>query len=119
MWVAYGLGNFLSNQDVHCCRPQTNTGAVMTATVVKPADGPARVERLEWTAFPVDRLGGQRVYAAPDLLDGDIPSGLQITPAEVEARRQRVAAIMGSEVTERTTPPTPTGQPPTVVRKAG
>ncbi len=116
MWVAYGLGNFLSNQDTHCCIAQTNTGAVMTATVVKPADGPARVRGLEWTAFPVDRLGGQRVYAAPDLLDGDVPEGLRITASEVEARRRRVAEVIGSEATERTTPPVPTGPPPTVVR---
>lgn len=115
MWVAYGLGNFLSNQDTHCCMPQTNTGAFMTATVVKPADGPARVEGLEWTAFPVDRLGGQKVYSAPDLLDGTLPAGLQFSAAEAEARRQRVAAVMGTEATERTEPPVPTGPPPTVL----
>ena len=115
MWVAYGLGNFLSNQDTHCCMPQTNTGAFMTATVVKPADGPARVEGMEWTAFPVDRLGGQKVYSAPDLLDGTLPAGLQFSAAEAEARRQRVAAVLGTEATERTEPPVPTGPPPTVV----
>lgn len=114
MWVAYGLGNFLSNQDVHCCVPQTNTGAFMTATVVKPAEGPARVEGLEWTAFPVDRLGGQRVYSAQDLLDGELPAGGRISAAEAEARRQRLAAVMGP-MPERTAPPTPTGEPPEVV----
>ena len=114
MWVAYGLGNFLSNQDTHCCRAETNTGAFMTATVVKPVDGPARVERLEWTAFPVDRLGGQRVYSAPDLLSGQLPDGMRISTAEVEARRQRVADVIGDEAAERTVPPTPTGPPPIV-----
>lgn len=115
MWVAYGLGNFLSNQDTHCCIAQTNTGAIMIATVVKPADGPARVTGLEWTAFPVDRLGGQKVYSASDLLAGEPAPGIRISMAEVEARRQRVATIMGEAVPERTTPPTPTGPPPTVV----
>ncbi len=115
MWVAYGLGNFLSNQDTHCCVPQTNTGVFMTATVVKPADGSARVTGLEWTAFPVDRLGGQRVYAAPDLLAGQTNERLTLTPAEVEARRQRVVDVIGGLATERTAPPTPTGPEPTVV----
>ena len=119
MWVAYGLGNFLSNQDTHCCIAQTNTGAVMTATVVKPVDGSARVQHLEWTAFPVDRLGGQRVYAAPDLLAGELPAGLRISAAEVAARRQRVADVIGTEAGERTTPPVPTGPAPTVVTRAG
>lgn len=115
MWVAYGLGNFISNQDTHCCVAQTNTGAFMTATVVKPAEGPARVTGLEWTAFPVDRLGGERVYAAPDLLAGAQYDRLQLSTAEVEARRQRVAEVIGSEATERTSPPEPTGPEPTVV----
>jgi hypothetical protein len=115
MWVAYGLGNFISNQDTHCCVAQTNTGAFMTATVVKPADGPARVTGLEWTAFPVDRLGGERVYAAPDLLAGQASDLLTLGTAEVEARRQRVAEVIGTVATERTTPPTPTGPEPTVV----
>lgn len=119
MWVAYGLGNFISNQDTHCCSPQTNTGAFMTATVVKPADGPARVTSLEWTAFPVDRLGGQRVYAANDILAGATYDRLQLSLAEVEARRQRVAAVIGTEATERTTPPVPTGPAPTVLPQAG
>jgi poly-gamma-glutamate capsule biosynthesis protein CapA/YwtB (metallophosphatase superfamily) len=118
MWVAYGLGNFLSNQDTHCCIAQTNTGAFMTATVVKSADGPARVERLEWTAFPVDRLGGQRVYTAQDILDGSLPEGLQFGANEAEARRQRVAEVMGAEATERTEPPAPTGPEPSVVPRA-
>lgn len=115
MWVAYGLGNFISNQDTHCCVAQTNTGVFMTATVVKPADGPARVTGLEWTAFPVDRLGGERVYAAPDLLAGAEHEGLRLSTAEVEARRQRVVDVIGSVATERTTPPEPTGPEPEVV----
>jgi poly-gamma-glutamate synthesis protein (capsule biosynthesis protein) len=115
MWVAYGLGNFISNQDTHCCVAQTNTGAFLTATVVKPAGGPARVTGLEWTAFPVDRLGGERVYAANDLLSGARHERLQLSTAEVEARRQRVAEVIGSVATERTAPPVPTGPEPTVV----
>jgi poly-gamma-glutamate capsule biosynthesis protein CapA/YwtB (metallophosphatase superfamily) len=119
MWVAYGLGNFISNQDTHCCVAQTNTGAFMTATVVKPADGPARVTGLEWTAFPVDRLGGERVYAANDILAGATYDRLQLSLAEVEARRQRVADVMGTEATERTTPPVPTGPEPAVIPQVG
>lgn len=118
MWIAYGLGNFLSNQDTHCCVAQTNTGAFMTATVVKPADGPARVTGLEWSAFPVDRIGGQRVYSAYEVLAGQRPEILTLSDAEVEARRQRVAEVMGSVAVERTTPPVPTGEPPVVVARS-
>src|SRR5665811_372602 len=42
LWVAYGLGNFISNQDAQCCRAETNTGVLMTATIAsRPTDRPA------------------------------------------------------------------------------
>lgn len=118
MWVAYSLGNFISNQDSNCCIPETSTGLFLTATVTKPAQGPARVTGMEWTPMTVDRLGNQRAYPLVDLLT-QRPEGLTLTNEVLADRMARVEHIMagshGAEFTERTTPPTPTGPPAVVV----
>lgn len=122
MWVAYSLGNFISNQDDKCCVPQTGTGLFLTATVVKPVDGPARVSGLEWTAMTVDRVGGQRVYPLADLLDGEQPDGLQLDSGTLESRMQGVREVMeessGAEFAERTESPEPTGDPAEVIPRS-
>ncbi|WP_299273306.1 CapA family protein [uncultured Georgenia sp.] len=115
MWVAYGLGNFISNQDELCCVPQTATGLLALAHVVKPDGEPARVESMEWTAVTVDRVGGQRLHVLSDLLAGERPEGLMLTDQQVASRYQQVLDVVGDAATERTEPPEPTGPPPTVV----
>jgi len=115
MWVAYGLGNFISNQDERCCVPQTATGLLALATVVKPFDGPARVESMEWTAVTVDRLGAQRLHVLSDLLAGERPEGLTLSEAQLTSRYEQVLEVVGDDATERTEPPQPTGPPPRVV----
>ena len=49
MWVAYGLGNHLSNQDGACCDPNTDSGLLLSAQVratgAFPAAGPRRRPR--------------------------------------------------------------------------
>ncbi|MPV49563.1 CapA family protein [Pseudactinotalea sp. HY160] len=123
MWVAYSLGNFISNQDSNCCIPETATGLFMTATVTKPADGPARVTGMEWTPMTVDRLGNQRAYPLPGLLEGEPPAALTLSRATLEDRMARVESIMensaGADFPLLTTPPEPTGEPPVVVPRAG
>ncbi|WP_147916544.1 CapA family protein [Ruania zhangjianzhongii] len=113
MWVAYSLGNFISNQDDKCCVPQTGTGLFMTATVVKPVEGPARVTGLEWTAMTVDRVGGQVVYPLADLLGGERPDGLELDNSTLESRMDGVQEVMaessGADFAERTEAPEPTG----------
>jgi len=119
MWVAYGLGNFVSNQDGACCSPKTDSGVLLTAHVRSPggfdaegrAAGPVRVTGVEWTGVTVDRRGGHRVYALSDIVDG---TGT-LSAAEVAARRERVHDAVGDAAPERTEPLTPTGPPPTVV----
>ena len=122
MWVAYSLGNFISNQDEECCVPQTGTGLFMTATVVKPVDGPARVTGLEWTPMTVDRLGGQRVYPLTELLGGQQPDGLQLDSSTLESRMEGVEDVMaessGAEFAERTEAPEATGDPAEVVPRS-
>jgi poly-gamma-glutamate capsule biosynthesis protein CapA/YwtB (metallophosphatase superfamily) len=116
MWVAYGLGNYISNQDSNCCSPKTDSGLLMTAHVVKPPDGPARVTGLEWTGITVDRLGHHKVYAMPEATAG---IGT-LSAAEVATRAGRVAQAVGVVAPDRLTPVTPTGPAPLVVaRTAG
>jgi len=119
MWVAYGLGNFLSNQDDACCSPDTASGLLLTAHVSAtgafPARGvpagPARVTGVEWTPVTVDRRGGHQVHALVD-----IPDGTGTLPAaQVAERAARARAAAGTQAPERTTPVAPTGPAPVVV----
>ncbi|GIG21895.1 hypothetical protein Cch01nite_26190 [Cellulomonas chitinilytica] len=119
MWVAYGLGNLLSNQDGACCSPDTASGLLLTAHVLATgADpgtgrppGPARVTGVEWTPVTVDRTGGHQVHAL-----ADIPDGTGTLPAaQVADRGARVRAAAGTQAPERSAPVTSTGPPPVVV----
>ena len=122
MWVAWSLGNFISNQDSNCCISQTATGLFMTATVEKPADGPARVTGLTWTPITVDRLGQQRAYPLLDLIDGEQPDILQLSDATLQQRLAEVEDIMddstGADFPMVDQPSEPTGEAPTVEPRA-
>lgn len=118
MWVAHGLGNFISNQDELCCVSETATGLLALAHVVKPDGGPARVESMEWTAVTVDRVGAQRLHLLADLAAGERPEGLTLTEAQITNRYEQVRAVVGEDATERTEPPEPTGPPARVVPRA-
>lgn len=120
MWVAYGLGNFISNQDGSTTGvANTASGVLLTVHVESqgafPAEGraagPAHVTGVEWTPITVDRTGGHVVYAMPD-----IPQGTKtLSAAEVAKRTAAVAAAVGTQAPERTTPPTPTGPKAVVI----
>jgi poly-gamma-glutamate synthesis protein (capsule biosynthesis protein) len=118
MWVAYGMGNMLSNQDSDCCVAQTDSGLLVTVTVTKPIGGAARVTGFEWTPVTVDRTGGHRVYAIPDVLGRKGGVG-KLSHAELAARLSRVKDAVGTAATERTTPPTASGPAPVVVAHVG
>jgi len=119
MWVAYGLGNFLSNQDGDCCVDNTDSGILLTAHVESDGAfdaegkkaGPAHVVGVEWTPITVDRRGGHEVHALPDIPDGTST----LSAATVAKRSARVATAAGDEAPERTEPTVPTGPAPTVV----
>lgn len=120
MWVAYGLGNFISNQDATTTGvANSDSGILLTVHVESqggfPAEGreagPARVTGVEWTPITVDRTGGHKVYALPEIAAGT-PT---LSAAKVADRTARVAAAAGTAAPERTAPPTPTGEPPVVV----
>ncbi|GAA4423576.1 hypothetical protein GCM10023169_19420 [Georgenia halophila] len=114
MWVAWSMGNFISNQDDRCCTMETGTGVMVTATVEAPVDAPARVSGLEWTPVTVDRVGGQKIYPLEDLVAGDRPAGLALDDATLARRDARVTEVMGTE-RERLEAPEPTGPEPEVV----
>lgn len=113
MWVAYGLGNMVSNQSSECCVAASSNGLLLTATITAEPDLPARVTGVEWTGITVDRAAGHRVRALPDAVAD--PGAGTLSPEELTARAQRVVDVVGTAAPERTTPPTPTGPPPTVV----
>lgn len=112
MWVAYGLGNYVSNQDTDCCVAGTESGLLVTATVTQPAGGAARVTGFEWTAITVDRLGKHALVALPDVVAAGTGT---LSTAELTARHDRVRTAVGAAAPERLTPPVATGVPPTVV----
>ena len=119
MWVAYGLGNYVSNQDEACCSPATASGLLLTAQVVAtgadPAAGtpagPARVVGVQWTPVTVDRRSGHRVHALVD-----VPTGTAgLTAAQVADRLALVRAAAGTAAPERPAPTSPTGPGPVAV----
>lgn len=116
MWVVYGMGNLISNQDADCCSPSTDSGLLVTVTLAQDATGdPVRVADLRWTGVTVDRLGGHRVYAFADVLDD--PDGVgTLSHAELERRYARLTAAVGAPRQEASAPPTPTGPAPQVIR---
>jgi poly-gamma-glutamate capsule biosynthesis protein CapA/YwtB (metallophosphatase superfamily) len=116
MWVAYGLGNLLSNQSADCCDARTSNGVLLVADVTQERPGrPARVTDVTWTGTTVDIGAGHRVHTLPDVLDG--ASGTGLSAEELDARQDRVVAAVGDAAEERTTAPEPSGPEPEVVER--
>ncbi|WP_307861464.1 CapA family protein [Cellulomonas wangleii] len=119
MWVAYGLGNYVSNQDEACCSRATASGLLLTAQVVAtgadPAAGtpagPARVVGVQWTPVTVDRRGGHTVHALVD-----VPAGSAgLSAAQVADRLALVRDAAGTAAPERLAPALATGPAPVAV----
>ncbi|WP_278237103.1 CapA family protein [Isoptericola sp. AK164] len=113
MWVAYGLGNLLSNQSASCCDPRSSSGVLLTATVTeeRPAE-PALVTDVRWTATTVDIPAGHRVHALGRRLDAGATT---LDRRELRTRHDRVAEAVGPQARERRRPPEPTGGTPAVL----
>ncbi|MDO5493580.1 MAG: CapA family protein [Nesterenkonia sp.] len=108
MWVAWSMGNFLSNQDEHCCVPETATGTMVRADVearddVGSGDGTGdevqvRVTDLSWTPVTVDRVGEHRgIRPLTELLDHGLPAETGLTEEIVGDRHQRLLDVMDEE----------------------
>jgi len=118
MWVAYGLGNFLSNQGAHCCTARTDSGLLLQASIRQPVDGPARVTGVSWTAVTMALADGHTVQPLSELVaDEGVGVGVgSLSAAELTTRHSRVLDVVGTAAPETTTPPTPTGPAPTIGR---
>ncbi|MCK0116661.1 CapA family protein [Isoptericola sp. S6320L] len=119
MWVAYGLGNLLSNQSAACCDARTSNGVLLSATFSQDRpSGPTLIDEVRWTGTTVDLAAGHRVHALPDALRD--PGSTTLTEAELSARQERVRDAVRDAAAERRRPPTPTGDEPVVLpRDAG
>lgn len=101
MWTAFGLGNYLSNQDSNCCVPNTDSGILLTATFEVSPGNDVGVG-VDWTAVTVDRRDGHTLHALRD-----IPEGTRtLTASDVAARLARVTQAAGTQAPERTEPAT-------------
>ncbi len=115
LWVAYGLGNLLSNQNPGCCGLRSTSGLLLTATVTQEPHGPARVTGVGWTATTVDLAAGHRlrtIAGAP----AD-PAAGRLSEAQLHERQELVRTAAGPQALELVAPPTPTGEAPLVVRR--
>lgn len=118
MWVAHGLGNYVSNQAAATMGDaRTESGLLLTATFRKPVDGPVTVTDVGWTAVTVDRAAGHRVFPLSALVADERTEGT-LSLAELRARHDRVLAAAGTQADERAAPPDPTGPPARVLPRA-
>ena len=114
MWVAYGLGNLLSNQGPDCCVLASAVGLMLVADIVQPPEGPTRVTGVRWAATTVDLAAGHRLRSTRQALAR--PDGARLTPAELQERLRIAQEAAGDDAKEQGRPPRPTGGPPRVVR---
>lgn len=114
MWVAYGLGNLLSNQSAACCDARTSNGVLLSATFTqeRPA-GPTLVSKVRWTGTTVDIAAGHRVHALPEALRD--PGTTTLSQAELADRQERVEDAVRDAAAERARPPEATGDDPVVL----
>lgn len=102
MWVAYGTGNFISNQGTHCCVEQSSTGILEFFTVVVDEGEPPVVPMAQWAAVTMDLYGGHRVR----WVTAEGAEGSNTALEELQRRHQLVVDIIGdSPVTELTAAP--------------
>ncbi|NLS09091.1 CapA family protein [Nesterenkonia sp. MY13] len=120
MWVVWSMGNFLHNQDEHCCVPEAATGTLVYAQVEAPEGEEPRVTGMDWSPVTVDRENQSRddeeFYGIWPLspLREEIPDGVvSLDEATVEERWELVAGVMDPDHL-RDQPPTPTGDDPEV-----
>ena len=114
LWVAHGLGNFVSNQGAHCCSERTASGLLLTATVRAPVGEPASVTDVGWTAVTMDLEGGHRVLPLSAML-GPGAATPTLGTDELRARHALVAEVVGPDAAELRTPRRGSGPAPVVV----
>ncbi|RRD44045.1 CapA family protein [Buchananella hordeovulneris] len=114
-WVAYGSGNYVSNQSAECCAYLSPVGLFLVLTVTVPGepDGAVTTE-MTWTAHTTDTDGGHRVYPLAELAAGQFPDAT-ISATEASERLAALVEVMGGDSLQRRAPYTPSGPEPQVV----
>ncbi len=91
-YVAYGLGNFLSNQSAACCATAAQDGVIVEVRVAEGAQrGTFTAEAVTFTPTWVDRGDYTITPVALALADPSLEPGLR---AELQASWQRTTSVM-------------------------
>ncbi|HHW84512.1 MAG TPA: CapA family protein [Actinomycetales bacterium] len=98
MYVAYSMGNFLSNQDEKCCNIATATGLLVRTEITVEPGGGARVSGISWSGATVDTEGRQELFPIQALVDGQVWESNTLAPSRVQARYEDLLAQMGTEL---------------------
>lgn len=97
MWVAWSMGNQLSNQNYTTIGDwRVGTGLITVATVEVPAEGPASVDNLQWMGATVDEYADYRIYPIWQFENGAVPAGSNISPSEAQQRIDALYPVMAT-----------------------
>ena len=92
LWVAYGLGNFVSNQPW----PRTQDGVILHVEIGDTPEG-VMVKSISYTPTWVDRTEMQVVPVATRLLDPDLTSQQQTALRQSWSRTVKAIEAMGAQ----------------------
>jgi len=109
-YVAYGLGNFLSNQSAACCTASAQDGVIIEVRVTESVErGSFTVDGVTFAPTWVDRRDFRIVPVALALADPNLGSDLR---AELDASWQRTTTVVTALAATGLTPSAIPGQRP-------
>ncbi|SJM62712.1 lipoprotein [Actinomycetales bacterium JB111] len=113
MPVIWSMGNSLASQQPgNSTIMETATGLMTLSTITVPADGPVRVDSVQWMGTVMDSYGD---YGLVPLHEAQAdPSLTAWDQADIDGRISWLDGIMDDPDSQFDAPPTPTGEPPRV-----
>lgn len=97
MWVAYSMGNFLSDQNESYTDLSTSSGLLMRVAIsLNTTTGDAKVSGVTWSGTSVDTRGGHRVYPMKPLLEGKFAGKTKLSSAQIRRRWDDMVARIGT-----------------------
>src|ERR687897_865095 len=93
-WVAYGMGNSLSNQTPACCAAGSQDGVLVQVTIARDGDAP-RVKAVRYVPTWVEHPGFRVRPVLAALADRSLPPGAR---QALEASRDRTSRAVGPAV---------------------
>lgn len=113
MWVVWSMGNSLASQQPGSSTiMETAVGLMTRATITVPAEGPARVDSVEWMGTVMDSRGDYGLVPLHAALAD--PSATAWDPAQIESYDSWLNDLMGDEPPTFDAPTEPGGEPPRV-----